>query len=322
MEIQLFRNLKKKLRRREIWSIGLYKLSGNFDFNFLCDQEPVHLISDATNVYSKSFRSIIADPFLVEFEGVIYIFFEAKSDYQHGKIYCCSVDPKDPSVLFDHGVVLEEDFHLSFPNVIKYNGVIYMLPEAAASGSVLLYRANNFPNSWDVFKELISEPLVDVIMFMNENIFHLIGTDRANFLRHFTSDSFWGPYNEAPKYLSNDPRVNRNGGPLLNFNGGIIRVAQCGDKFYGEKLIFNKIKLIDNENFVEEEMEVKLAEVTPSFMMHGYHHLSTVSYGGHTWVAIDGFRKGSYFNLALFIFFKLLSLGSKFLTLSLRRLRH
>ena len=45
-------------------------------------------------------------------------------------------------------VVLEEHYHLSYPQVFSHGGEIWMLPEGGSGGNLVLYRAESFPDRW------------------------------------------------------------------------------------------------------------------------------------------------------------------------------
>lgn len=57
------------------------------------------------------------------------------------------------------GVVLTEDWHLSYPFVFEHEGDIFMMPEGSRSGQLKLYRAVDFPNEWEV-EQVPSHPCI------------------------------------------------------------------------------------------------------------------------------------------------------------------
>lgn len=88
----------------------------------------------------------VADPFPFEKDGMLYIFGEM---YEYTKLKGSIAY----TVLTDSGFtkwkkIIEEPYHLSFPNIfIKDNG-IYMCPEARQSGELYLYKCIEFPEKW------------------------------------------------------------------------------------------------------------------------------------------------------------------------------
>jgi hypothetical protein len=66
------------------------------------------------------------------------------------------------------GVALKQAFHLSYPQLIRHNGAIYMLPEAHRSGRLTLYRAVDFPTVWAPQADLLDRPAIDASVFMHD----------------------------------------------------------------------------------------------------------------------------------------------------------
>ena len=54
------------------------------------------------------------------------------------------------------GIVLEEDFHLSFPFIFKENSEIYMVPESSKNCDIRLYKCLEFPYKWQLEKVLMN----------------------------------------------------------------------------------------------------------------------------------------------------------------------
>ena len=53
------------------------------------------------------------------------------------------------------GEVLDEPFHISYPQVFKHKDRYFMLPETKRSNNILLYEAKNFPYDWGIVDTLI-----------------------------------------------------------------------------------------------------------------------------------------------------------------------
>ena len=67
--------------------------------------------------------------------------------------------------LVDVRPILTRRYHLSYPQVFSADGEVYLLPEAAASGGVELYRAVSFPDQWVLEHRLLNFPCVDSVVF-------------------------------------------------------------------------------------------------------------------------------------------------------------
>jgi len=90
----------------------------------------------------------LADPFGLVRDGLLHVFVEAY-DYRicRGTIEVLIYQPD--GTLLDRREVLRTAWHLSYPFVFEHDGAIFMLPEAAATGTLTLYRATAFPFQWE-----------------------------------------------------------------------------------------------------------------------------------------------------------------------------
>ena len=303
--IQKFiKKLLFKLRKREVWTIGVYCLKGEFDFNFISENNLAFTYSDSGKKYSKEYRSICADPFLISKGKDIYLFFETKNEFSKGEISCVSFNRNNYLNRTDHGVVLSEPFHLSFPNVFKLNDDFFMLPECAASGSVIIYKAEIFPTQWKKYKVIVDIPLVDVGIHFTPDGCNLLGMDRKGVLNHFFSKDLFSDFNQVQNVVSDDLIHMRNGGNFTLIKQQLFRFAQKSSNYYGEGLRVKKIDQFDHQGFRESDTEICLVQETPEYMIRGHHHISILKDNDLIWVAIDGFKKDTLVNLIKFMYLK------------------
>ena len=62
----------------------------------------------------------------------------------------------------DPVVVLEENFHLSYPYVFEESGNVYMIPETSDVGDIRLYKAdNNMLSSFSLNRTLIHHDVTE-----------------------------------------------------------------------------------------------------------------------------------------------------------------
>ncbi len=88
-----------------------------------------------------------ADPFLAEFSGRNFLFFEDYS-YQQGKACISYVELLADGSLTEPKLALERDYHLSYPFLFEHEGNRYMIPETKEAKRIELYRADSFPDRW------------------------------------------------------------------------------------------------------------------------------------------------------------------------------
>ena len=112
-------------------------------------------------LYSDSFVTIpntkkywFADPLLFEDRENTYLFVEAfnRKTYK-GDIGFFKIQNGKAS---DFELLMDNNFHMSYPLVFKHDGVYYMIPESEENSTVDLYVAEDFPRRWKRDKTLLS----------------------------------------------------------------------------------------------------------------------------------------------------------------------
>jgi hypothetical protein len=180
-----------------------------------------------------------ADPFPFEWQGRSFIFVE---DYPHAtkKAVISVVEFGDDGTPQPPRPVLEEPFHLSYPQVFGWNGEIWMLPEGSASGRLTLYRAADFPHRWVAEATLLEGEISDATLLEHGGRWWLFATVRDGF--GSTSDTlavFWAPAPTGPwtPHANNpiliDRRMARPGGAFAQVGGKLLLPVQDGTRGYG-----------------------------------------------------------------------------------------
>lgn len=200
-----------------------------------------------------------ADPFIYEVNGNVYVFYE---DYDFtkdkGVIACMSL--RENGRALKNSIVLEKDYHLSFPFIFDYNDEIYMIPETLEKKRIELYRAIRFPYEWKLEKILIDDiSCVDTNVLFLHNKYWLftciIGEEYNKDLFLFHSDNPLGEWKAHPKNpVVSDKSNARPAGRVFMNNNKIIRSSQDCAKRYGYALNFNEIKVINENEFLEEKI--------------------------------------------------------------------
>ncbi|AZK62170.1 glucosamine inositolphosphorylceramide transferase family protein [Pectobacterium versatile] len=110
--------------------------------------------------------SFIADPFLVEKDNRTYVFYE-KYSFNKGKGIIVARDITDINFPSKEILILEEKYHLSYPNVFIHNDIYFMIPQSS-NGCIDLYKCNNFPSVWEKVHTFIKR---EDIEFGDTNIY-------------------------------------------------------------------------------------------------------------------------------------------------------
>src|SRR3989454_192486 len=183
---------------------------------------------------SRSRKRYWADPFLHTRGGRTFCFVEdLVQKTEKGHITALELVG---TRIVEHGVALEEPFHLSFPFLFEYRGELYMCPESCASRQIRVYRCTEFPLKWELEKTLMDGvSAVGTLLFpkggrwgMLTNIDESETGDHCSELYLFSADSplstTWVPHPQNPILV--DSIGGRNGGLIID-GERLLRLGQC-----------------------------------------------------------------------------------------------
>ena len=222
-----------------------------------------------------------ADPFLFKERDQLYCFVEEYSyKIKKGHISVLSIDN---GKVMELGCCIEKPFHLSFPYIFRYNGHIYMCPEASESKKITIYRSEVFPLKWhahSIAMENVSA--VDTMIFeFEEKWWMFTNIDTSGISEH--GSALYIFYSETPlngnwtAHAMNpiivDSRGGRNGGLIIQ-EGRIFRGAQVqGYDQYGQGIIVSEIVTLNESDY----MEIERKEFGPRRKagIVGVHHISS-----------------------------------------------
>jgi hypothetical protein len=287
-------NLKGLYKRRKLWTIALYKLKDECEIFELDKLQPFQFFGEKGMRKNKEYQATTADPFLFVHNERLYLFYEIQTDFGKGEIWAQSMDAHCKWT--NHGQVLKEDFHLSYPQVFFHDEQICMIPESAGSGKVWLYTADIYPNKWRKSRVLIDEPLLDPSIIIQEDGIFLLGTTQAYELKMYFSPSLSQEFVSTGFIISNDKSISRNAGRPICIQNTLYRVAQNCNNSYGQNISLLQIERLTTEKYSERITTSDLYKVKPKWMEAGYHHISIVFFRNEYYVAIDGMRRDKYIN--------------------------
>ena len=194
-----------------------------------------------------------ADPFAFHREGQAFVFVE-DFDYAAGKAVISVVPFNADGVPQAARIVLEEPYHLSYPQVFERDGAIWMLPEASACGKLVLYRAENFPDRWRAEAVLLEGEISDATLLDHGGHLWLFATHRDGFgstsdtLVVFSAAALTGPWRpHALNPILIDRRRARPGGAFIRTGpGGLCLPVQDGTLGYGGGLGLSDLLALDD----------------------------------------------------------------------------
>lgn len=203
-------------------------------------------------------NSYIADPFAFVHDGRVFLFYETL----RGKKGVLGCFRHENGQWRDLGIVLEEAWHLSYPQVFEENGRIYMIPESCdfrgkgERGAVRLYEAEVFPQKWRLVDVLIREPFSDSTLLCKDGHFYLF-CDREfpkEGAELWQASSLFGPWTKHPESdrCNQSRRLRRCGGAIVDG----CRIAQDCNGAYGRRLFKVPILRISPTDYREGPPEL------------------------------------------------------------------
>lgn len=202
-----------------------------------------------------------ADPFPLSLDGRRLLFVEEFVDAQNKGIIVC-LELLEDGTATRLGVVLDEDAHLSYPQVFEWEGKWYMTVESCEANRVSLYAAEEFPLRWRRVSDLVEgRECVDPTLHHHDGVWYLFGNisesggGLSDELFLFTADRLDGPYRPHPDNpILSDARMSRPAGRLFTHNGKLVRPAQCCVPIYGAAVVFNEVLELSPLRYRERPM--------------------------------------------------------------------
>ena len=219
--------------------------------------------NNQTHFIKQPKDSFWADPFVVLYGDDAVVYFEELKKDGIGQISCIVLD-KDFEIK-DKKVILNADYHLSFPNVFLKNGHYYMIPETSANNDLQLYQCDEFPFKWSFHSNIMEDiKLIDAVWVFHDNLYWLFANKIEDFehdnnerLNLYYSESLFTP-NWIPHCMNpivTNSESSRNGGAIFDEEGKLYRMAQNCLNGYGKNLVINEIKELSVTNYLEEKIE-------------------------------------------------------------------
>ncbi|MDQ6633532.1 MAG: hypothetical protein M3Z10_02115 [Gemmatimonadota bacterium] len=223
-----------------------------------------------------------ADPFLLERDGRIWIFFE---DFLYssgrGVISCAAID--SDGTMGPCQVALETAGHLSYPYVFREGEAEYMIPESAADGVVRLYRATAFPLGWKLHAELYWGTAVDTSVCKHDGAWWFFTTlpeprGQGALLALFRADSLTGRWVAHPlSPISADVRRARGAGSIFRSGHSLIRPSQDGSRTYGYSFTLNRIVTLSPTEYDEQAIATVGPDWDPELLgTHSYNRVGAI----------------------------------------------
>ena len=201
-------------------------------------------------------RYTAADPFLFTEKGVTYLFAEIYDKKEKlGKIGYAVFDGERFS---PWKIVISEPYHLSYPNIFRWNGEIYIVPEANESRTLYAYKAVSFPDQWGKCEPILTDRrLTDTTFFDDTDGTHWMFTydieeNNQKKLYLYAIDEAGRLTQSTDSFLSDDDGSARPGGNFFRYKGDTIRVSQDCTGDYGVAVVFSKVISCSEKGYAEK----------------------------------------------------------------------
>ena len=219
-------------------------------------------LSDYKRFYAPSQNHFIADPFVVDEDDKSYLFYE-ELNYDNAKGYLKVAQYDDEKGIFKESeTILEQEYHLSYPNVFKLKGTYYMIPESYEKRSVDLFEAVEFPTKWKKKKTLLDNvSAVDATLYFHDKTWWMFvsiapkedfSMNDELYIYHckdFLKDA-WIPHVQNPVVC--DVTSARPAGNLIKKGDKLYRPAQDCSGIYGRKLVINEVLVLNEFEYKEK----------------------------------------------------------------------
>ena len=160
-------------------------------------------------------------------------------------------------------VALERPYHLSYPFVFEWEGMLYMMPETAANETVEVYRCDEFPLRWSLHRIFLDKiSAYDATLWQSEGRWWMFvnvaepGADSSDELHIYWSATPLGPWtaHRANPVLS-DVRRARPAGPIFSRDGVLYRPSQDCSLAYGHSILINRVDVLSDGEYRETTVQ-------------------------------------------------------------------
>ncbi|EPF2246047.1 glucosamine inositolphosphorylceramide transferase family protein [Citrobacter werkmanii] len=258
----------KMLFYHESWDIMILKDHGSHLF----PDNTLEILSKTAAQQLKKKYTFQADPFIIEKDDKLYVFYEAFSfRNSKGTLRCRVLDPELTEI---DDVKLEgfDDLkcHLSFPFLIHIDDQLFMIPESSERKEVILFQSVEFPVRWKKVKVLISgtEVTDNVFLTINETCY-LLSTTMNNEIIIHSAENIYGQWQRiTPSLKVSNPHHRGAGAPYAVDNKMYFLTQECTPETYGKSIYIKELVTLSNTVFDESLIEKINSSINHSDGVH------------------------------------------------------
>jgi len=241
----------------------------------------------------------VADPFLVPWNGEVYVLFEVMVRSPREKYIGSAVRSEEGDWRYQGPAIRRTGLEFSFPFVLEIDGGIVCVPEVRTpdkKADVLrVYGSSEFPTGWEEIARW-SIRGADPVVFESEGVWYLICSNAQGVQLYFSSDfssDNWNRHPESP--ISASRRMFRMAGSPVATDEGTVLLYQDCSVHYGEMVRACLIEEISEEVFRQVEIDespILCGQYSGSWNHLGMHHFH---YRGDLGLAVvDGHNRDGW----------------------------
>ena len=283
------RNYHSKLYMRQILGKYWYDLT-EYEYCVIYRK----ITENEYHVLKPNFREWYADPIPYEYNGKHYVFMEVFDKIkQKGHIGVSEYN--ENGMMKRPMTIIEEPFHMSFPNLFEYKEKIYMLPECSASEQFRIYRMEESIDEWKAYYvEDGWQNITDIAIYeiRDNSVFALASRvnkenpyqSRLVFLQIENLEDFTRLKIQILWEQAEYSYGMRNGGNIFRENGISYRAVQHSTRdIYGKFITLNRIMDIE-QNVIQEKVTKKITSSDYAYLLPPFIYRT---WGTHTYGKTD-----------------------------------
>lgn len=243
-------------------------------------------------VLGPSFKYWYADPIIREINGKQWIFAECFDRWKR-KGMICVINVKDIGKKKPR-IVIDEPFHMSFPEVFEYKNEHYMIPETHSVSEFRIYKMGHTVYDWKLVDAIKTEyEYSDTVVHVKDENIYILSTEkkienpyinRLHFFKlKFTDNNSSVTAIELQIKCRNEYGYDvRNGGSIINIKDDMYRVIQESEwGHYGKNLLLRHVEEIDDEGYVEKNTSLSAFADSIGIRLNALFHIlkGTHTYG-------------------------------------------
>ncbi|HGY5133320.1 MAG: hypothetical protein E6997_05430 [Citrobacter sp.] len=252
----------------ESWDIMIIKDHGTHSF----PNNTLDILSKSAAQQLKKKYTFQADPFLIEKDDKLFVFYEAFSFRNSKGTLRCRILDRELVEIDDVKLEGFDDLmcHLSFPFLININDQLFMIPESSERKEVILFQSVEFPTRWKKIKVLISDTEVtdNIFLSMNETCY-LMSTTMDNKIIIHSAEHLHGQWQRITPALKVSNHHHRGAGaPYLVDNKMYFLTQECTPETYGKSIYIKELVTLNDANFDENLIEQINSSINHSDGVH------------------------------------------------------